>query len=79
MIFIAMMNHPILAIFPPSNSEVFVIAILVLVMFGAKKLPLFASALGKSIGEFTHARREFERELQASASANQETPPNRLS
>jgi sec-independent protein translocase protein TatA len=40
-----------------------IIAVLVLVLFGAKKLPTFARSLGKSMGEFKKAREEFEHEL----------------
>jgi len=58
------MNTPtILAFGPLGNMEILVIAILVLVLFGAKKLPTFARSLGKSMGEFKKARTEFEAEL----------------
>ncbi|MCA1964565.1 MAG: twin-arginine translocase TatA/TatE family subunit [Prosthecobacter sp.] len=56
--------HPILAgIGPLGTPELVIIAILVLILFGAKKLPTFARSLGKSMGEFKKARDEFEREL----------------
>ena len=45
------------------STEVIVIAVVVLILFGAKKLPTFARSLGKSMGEFKKARDEFEREL----------------
>jgi sec-independent protein translocase protein TatA len=59
------MNHPqILAgIGPLGTPELVIIAILVLILFGAKKLPTFARSLGKSMGEFRKAKDEFEREL----------------
>jgi sec-independent protein translocase protein TatA len=58
------MNYPtLLAIGPLGTPELIIIAILVLVLFGAKKLPTFARSLGKSMGEFKKARDEFEREL----------------
>jgi len=59
------MNTPhILASFGPLGTpELIIIAILVLVLFGAKKLPTFARSLGKSMGEFKKARTEFENEL----------------
>ncbi|HCN75760.1 MAG TPA: twin-arginine translocase TatA/TatE family subunit [Verrucomicrobiales bacterium] len=59
------MNTPsILAAFGPLGTpELIIIAILVLVLFGAKKLPTFARSLGKSMGEFKKARDEFEHEL----------------
>lgn len=53
----------LLAIGPLGTPELIIIAILVLVLFGAKKLPTFARSLGKSMGEFKKARDEFEQEL----------------
>ncbi|TLD70718.1 twin-arginine translocase TatA/TatE family subunit [Phragmitibacter flavus] len=57
------MNHPFLAIGPLGTTEMIIIAVLILVLFGAKKLPSFARSLGKSMGEFKKAREEFEHEL----------------
>lgn len=54
----------ILAIGPLGTPEMIIIGILILVLFGAKKLPTFARSLGKSMGEFKKARTEFEQELQ---------------
>ena len=69
--------QPQLAIFGSlGNMEILVIAILVLVLFGAKKLPTFARSLGKSMGEFKKARDEFEHELhQAQIEAERPAPP----
>ena len=53
----------ILAIGPLGTPEMIIIGILILVLFGAKKLPTFARSLGKSMGEFKKARTEFEQEL----------------
>jgi len=55
--------HPIAAFGPLGTPELIIIAILVLVLFGAKKLPTFARSLGKSMGEFKKAKDEFETEL----------------
>lgn len=57
------MSSPFLAIGPLGTWEMVIIAVLVLVLFGAKKLPTFARSLGKSMGEFKKAREEFEHEL----------------
>jgi sec-independent protein translocase protein TatA len=57
------MNTPLLAIGPLGTWEMVVIALLVLVLFGAKKLPTFARSLGRSMGEFRRAKDEFEQEL----------------
>lgn len=43
-----------------------IVAILVLVLFGAGKLPGFGRSLGRSVGEFWRAKEEFERELHRS-------------
>jgi len=61
------MNTPFLAIGSLGNMEMLVIAVLILVLFGAKKLPTFARSLGRSMGEFKKAREEFENELHRSA------------
>ena len=58
-----LMKTHLLAIGPLGNMEIFVIAILILVLFGAKKLPTFARSLGRSMGEFKRAKDEFESEL----------------
>ena len=55
--------HTLAAFGPLGTPELIIIAILVLVLFGAKKLPTFARSLGKSMGEFKKARDEFEHEL----------------
>jgi len=43
--------------------EMFMIFIVILLLFGAKKLPELARGLGKSMGEFKKAKEEFEHEL----------------
>lgn len=48
---------------PLGTPELVIIGILILILFGAKKLPMFARSLGKSMGEFKKAREEFETEL----------------
>jgi sec-independent protein translocase protein TatA len=40
-----------------------IIFLIVLLLFGAKKLPQLARGIGKSMGEFKRARDEFEREI----------------
>jgi len=61
------MNTPIIAgIGPLGTPELVIIAILVLILFGAKKLPTFARSLGRSMGEFRKAKDEFEAELHRS-------------
>ncbi len=55
----------ILAFTTPGPSEWMFILIIVLVLFGAKKLPELARSLGQSMNEFRKAREDFDRELQA--------------
>lgn len=40
-----------------------VIFLIILLLFGAKKLPQLARGLGKSMGEFKKAKDEFEHEI----------------
>lgn len=45
------------------GQEMIIVFLIVLLMFGAKKLPELARGLGKSMGEFKRAREDFEREI----------------
>jgi len=53
----------IIGIGPVGTPEMIVIFVLVLVLFGAKKIPEFAKGIGKGMGEFKKAKRDFEREM----------------
>lgn len=46
------------------SSELAVILILALLLFGPKKLPELARAIGKATGEYHKAAREFEKEAE---------------
>jgi len=62
------MNIPQLAFIGPlGTGEMIMIFIVVLLLFGAKKLPELARGVGKSMGEFKKAREEFEHEITRSA------------
>jgi sec-independent protein translocase protein TatA len=50
----------------PGWPETIFILIVVVLLFGAKKLPELARGIGQSLGEFKKARDEFERELRNS-------------
>ena len=50
------------------QQEVIIIFLIVLLLFGAKKLPELAKGLGKSAGEFKKAKEEFDREIKNAAS-----------
>lgn len=57
------MNH-FLLFGVPSVSELIVILAILLLLFGAKKLPGLARSLGKSVGEFKKGRAEGEKDDQ---------------
>jgi sec-independent protein translocase protein TatA len=59
------MNLPI-AFSMPGWPETLFILILILLLFGAKKLPELARGLGQSLNEFKKARDEFEHEVRKS-------------
>ena len=44
-------------------QELLLVLVLVLIFFGAEKIPQLAKSLGKGIGEFRHAQREVRDEL----------------
>ncbi|RYD49638.1 MAG: twin-arginine translocase TatA/TatE family subunit [Verrucomicrobiaceae bacterium] len=56
------MNTP-LAFMNLGGQEMLVIFVIILLLFGAKKIPELARGLGKSMGEFKKAREEFEHEI----------------
>ena len=45
------------------GPDLFIILLIVLVLFGAKKLPELARSMGQSMNEFRKAREEFDKEL----------------
>ncbi len=45
------------------TQEIVIIFLIVLLLFGAKKLPELARGIGKSMGEFKKAREDFEKEI----------------
>ena len=45
------------------GPDLFFILLIVLILFGAKKLPDLARSLGQSMNEFRKAREDFDREL----------------
>ena len=62
----ALVNLPIALSMPGWPETIFILVVVVL-LFGAKKLPELARGIGQSLGEFKKARDEFERQLHSSA------------
>ncbi len=48
---------------PIGMPEMIMIFIVILLLFGAKRLPELARGIGKSMGEFKKAKEEFEHEI----------------
>jgi len=57
----------------PGGSEWIIIAIAVLIFFGAKKIPEFAKGLGRGIREFKDAVKDVKKEVDE---AGKEVPKN---
>lgn len=57
-----------------SYSQWLILILICLVVFGAKRLPDIARNLGRSLGEFRKARREFEEELMKTEKPSEEAP-----
>ena len=60
---------PLLAFTAPGWPEILFILLIILVLFGAKRLPELAKGLGQSLNEFKKARDEFDREVKKTAVA----------
>jgi len=59
------------------GPDIFIILLIVLVLFGAKKLPELARSLGQSMNEFKKAREDIDRELRdAGAQPSEPRPSN---
>ncbi len=69
--------HPILAFGIPSGPDLIILLVIVLVLFGAKRLPELARGLGQSVNEFKKAKDEFDKEVakpSISSTASPSTP-----
>jgi sec-independent protein translocase protein TatA len=63
-----------IALVTPGPTEWVLILVIVLVLFGAKKLPELARSLGQSMNEFRKAREEFDKELHRAGEDLKGTP-----
>ncbi|RME90794.1 MAG: twin-arginine translocase TatA/TatE family subunit [Verrucomicrobia bacterium] len=70
--------NTLLAVFGLGGSELMVIMAIVLILFGARKIPEFAKGLGQGIREFRKASREVQEELErATEEIDRPAPPPR--
>ncbi|MEM6765390.1 MAG: twin-arginine translocase TatA/TatE family subunit [Bacteroidota bacterium] len=67
MIGIQVFFTPTLLFSLPGGPEVFIILLVVLLLFGAKKIPELARGLGKGIREFKDASKEIKSEIEREA------------
>jgi len=69
------MNILALGIGNLGGPDLFIILLIVLVLFGAKKLPDLARSLGQSMNEFRRAREDIDRELHNTGSQTSQSQP----
>ena len=62
----------------PGGAEWMIIFVVLLLLFGAKKLPELARGIGRSLGEFKKAKDEFEHEIRYSERESKQEDTLRL-
>ncbi|HUB68080.1 MAG TPA: twin-arginine translocase TatA/TatE family subunit [Candidatus Methylacidiphilales bacterium] len=65
------MAHPLFALGLPPGMDWFWIFLVVVILFGADKIPKLARGLGKSVSEFKKAKEEFDKEVSAAATESE--------
>jgi sec-independent protein translocase protein TatA len=65
---------PIFALLGLSGTELIIVLVAILVLFGAKKIPEFAKGLGKGINEFKKASREVTDSIENDPASAPKTP-----
>ena len=72
-----MLMNPLLAAGIFGGWEILLILAVVLILFGAKKLPELAKGLGQGIKEFKKATNDVQSEFHSALDDNRPTPPPR--
>jgi sec-independent protein translocase protein TatA len=65
-----------LAVLGLSGPELMLVLVVILVLFGAKRIPEFAKGLGKGINEFKKASREVTDEIERAGQEPPSSPHN---
>lgn len=71
--------QPLIAIFGLGGPEIALILFLILLLFGAKRLPELARGFGKSIREFKKATSEVEQDIRTAIDEPGQKPPSKPS
>lgn len=61
-----------------AGPDLFIILLIVLVLFGAKKLPGLARSLGQSLNEFTKARQELDDQVHNAGTQSARLPSQQV-
>jgi sec-independent protein translocase protein TatA len=68
------MNNPVL-LSMPGGAELLILFVIVLLLFGAKRIPEVAQNLGKGIREFKKSMREVQNEIETADTSNKTEQP----
>ena len=60
-----------------AGPDLFIVLLIVLVLFGAKKLPGLARSLGESLNEFKKARQDLDDQAHDGGTQSTQLPPSR--
>lgn len=68
------MSQAVISIFGLGTGEIVIILVVVLLLFGARRIPELAKGMGKGIREFKDASREIQREIEREPVAEPKAP-----
>ena len=69
------MNEYMLGFLSVGGWQIFLVIVVILILFGGKKMPELARGLGQSIKEFKNATREANDEINSAVEEEHTTPP----
>ena len=71
-----MINSNLLA-FTHGGPEVIIVLVLILLLFGAKRIPKLAKSIGQATGELKKGRLESEKEISDAKKSSEEDTPSK--